>query len=128
VGLITDLVMNLTNAVEGEAVDLSEPSDSDDDGIADPDSTHVMVITYTDKNQLVRDLYWTVTYLGDNDADYLLETGERAELTVQLKGLADATPLVKDLEYSLEIKPAIGAVLVIQRRTPPVIDKVMNLN
>ena len=30
------------------------------------------------------------------------------------QGLADATPLVTDLDFSLEIKPAIGAVLVIQ--------------
>ena len=120
--------MNVTNAVEGEAVDLTEPSDSGDDGVADSDGSHVMVITYTDKNQLVRDLYWTKVFLGNNDGDDLLETGERAELTIDLKGLADATPLVKDLEFSIEIKPAVGAVLVLQRRIPPVIDTVMNLN
>ena len=128
VGLVTTIVLNVTNAVEGEAVDMTEPADSDDDGIADSDSVHVMVITYTDKNQLVRDLYWTKAFLGDNDSDDLLETGERAEITVHLKDLADATPLVKDSEYSIEIKPAIGAVLVLQRRLPPVIDTVMNLN
>ena len=128
VGLVTSIVMNLTNAVEGEAVDLTAPSDSDDNGLADSDGTHVMVVTYTDKNQLVRDLYWTKKFLGDNDSDDLLETGEKAELTVILSGLAGATPLVKDLEFSIEIKPAIGAVLVLQRRTPAVIDKVMNLN
>ena len=128
VGLVPSLVMNVTNAVEGEAVDLTEPSDSGDDGVADSDGSHVMVITYTDKNRLVRDLYWTKVFLGNNDGDDLLETGERAELTIDLKGLADATPLVKDLEFSIEIKPAVGAVLVLQRRIPPVIDTVMNLN
>ena len=128
VGLVPSLVMNVTNAVEGEAVDLTEPSDSGDDGVADSDGSHVMVITYTDKNQLVRDHYWTKVFLGNNDGDDLLETGERAELTIDLKGLADATPLVKDLEFSIEIKPAVGAVLVLQRRIPPVIDTVMNLN
>ncbi len=127
-GHISTVVLNLTNAVEGEAVDLTEPSDSDDNGIADSDSNHVMVITYTDKNQLVRDLYWTKVFLGQNDTDDLLETGERVELTVYLNGLAAATPLVKDLDFSLEIKPAIGAVLVTKRRTPPVIDLVMNTN
>ena len=128
VGLITTLVVGVTNAVEGEPVDMTGPSDSDGDGVADSDSTHVMVISYTDKNQLVRDLYWTKEFLGKSDSDDLLETGERAEITIVLKGLADATPLVKDLEFSLEIKPAIGAVLVLQRSTPPVIDTVMNLN
>ena len=128
VGLVSTVVLIVTNAVEGEAVDMTEPSDSDDDGIADSDSNHVMVVTYTDKNQLVRDVYWTKAFLGDNDADDLLETGERVELTISLKGLADATPLVTDLEYSVEIKPAVGAVLVVQRRVPAVIDTVMNLN
>ena len=128
VGLIPSVVINVTNAVEGEPVDMTEPADSDDNGIADSDSNHVMVITYVDKNQLIRDLYWTKVFLGNNDADDLLETGERVELTIYLKGLADATPLVKDLDFSVEIKPTIGAVLVIKRRTPAVIDTVMNLN
>lgn len=128
VGLITTLVIGVTNAVEGEPVDMTGPSDSDDDGVADSDSSHVMVISYTDKNQLVRDLYWTKAFLGKTDSDDLLETGERAEITIVLKGLADATPLVRDLEFSLEVKPAVGAVLVLQRSTPPVIDTVMNLN
>ena len=127
-GLLTSIVLNVTNAVEGEPVDLIEPSDSDDDGIADSDGNHVMVITYSDEDQIVRDVYWTKKFLGDNDSDDLLETSERVELTVVLKGLADATPLVKDTDFSLEIKPPIGAVLVIERRTPPLVDIVMNLN
>jgi len=127
-GLVTSIVINFTNAVEGEPVDMTQPSDSDDNGIADSDGTHVMVITYTDKNQLVRDLYWERTFLGNNDADDLLETGEKAKITVFLKGLADATPLVRDQEFTVEVKPPIGGVLNLQRTTPSRIDKVMNLN
>ena len=128
VGLVSSVVLNVTNAVEGEPVDMTEPSDSNNDGVADSDSVHVMVVTYTDKNQLVRDLYWTKAFMGKNDADDLLETGERVELTIHLRGLADATPLVKDQEFNISIKPSVGAVLVVQRRLPAVIDSVMNLN
>ena len=128
VGLVSNVVIVVANAANGEPVTLTEPSDSDDNGIADSDGSHIMVITYTDKNQLVRDLYWTKSFLGDNDSDDLLEAGERAELTVYLNGLATATPLVKDLDFTIEIKPAIGAVLVVQRRMPAVIDKVMTLD
>ena len=113
--------------MEGEAVDLREPGDSDANGIADSDSKHTLVMTYADKNQLVRDLYWTKTFRGENDSDDLLEKGETAELTIYLKGLADATPLVKDLQFNLEIKPAIGAVIKIRRTMPAVIDTVMIL-
>ena len=126
VGLITSLVVNITNAVEGEPVNLTAPSDSDNNGVADSDGQHVMTVTYTDKNQLIRDLYWTKAYLGENDGDDLLETRERMEVTVYLNGLADATPLVKDLDFQLEFKPSKGSVLVIERRTPAVIDTVMN--
>ena len=96
--------------------------------MADSDGNHVMVITYTDKNQIGRDLYWEKSFLGDNDSDNLLETGERAKLTIYLKGLADATPLVKSEDFSIEIKPAKGSVIVVDRRSPPVIDTVMNMN
>ena len=128
VGLVTSVSITVTNAVEGEAVDLTEPGDSDDNGIADPDGDHLMVVTYTDKNQLVRDLYWTRTFRGNNDSDSLLEAGETVELTVYLNGLADATPLVKDLTFTIEMKATIGATVVIQRRTPPIIDAVISLN
>jgi flagellin-like protein len=127
VGLVTSVEITVTNAVEGEAVDLREPGDSDANGIADSDSKHTLVMTYADKNQLVRDLYWTKTFRGENDSDDLLEKGETAELTIYLKGLADATPLVKDLQFNLEIKPAIGAVIKIRRTMPAVIDTVMIL-
>ena len=128
VGLVTSLSITVTNAVEGEAVDLTEPSDSNDDGIADSDGDHVMTVTYTDKNQLIRDLYWTKTFRGNNDSDNLLEAGESVDLTIYLKGLADATPLVNDLTFTIEMKAAIGATVVVQRRTPPIIDTVMPLN
>ena len=128
VGLVSSILMTVANAVEGEAVNLTEPADSDDNGIADSDSDHLTVITYSDENQLVRDLYWTVAYQGNNDGDSLLEPGETAELTIFLKGLADATPLTTDLTFTVEIKAPIGATVVVQRRTPSVIDTVMPLD
>ena len=127
-GHFTSVVIVVTNAVRGEPANLTAPSDSDGDGIADSDGNHVMVVTYTDENQLVRDLYWTKTFTGNDDGDDLMETGETAELTIELSGLADATPLTTDLEFTLEVKPAVGAVLVIQRTAPAVIDLINNLN
>ena len=127
VGLVTSIVVTVTNALEGEPIDLKEPGDSDANGIADSDSEHTLVITYTDKNQLVRDLYWTKIFRGENDSDDLLERGETAEITIFLSGLADANPLVKNLQFNMEIKPGIGAVVKLRRTTPSVIDTVMIL-
>ena len=50
-GQASSLVLTLTNALGGEPIDLSEPSDSDNDGITDSDSTHTLIVSYTDANQ-----------------------------------------------------------------------------
>ena len=118
-GQITSIEFVVTNGVGGEAVDLRSPSDSD--------SKNTLVLTYTDKNQVVSDIYWTKDFIGDNDSDDLLEIGEKAKFTVTLTALANDNPLVKDLTFTIEAKPAEGAVLVIQRTMPSQIDVVNNL-
>ena len=127
-GQATSIVLTLTNALEGEPLDLFEPGDSDANGIADTDSNNVLIINYTDINQHVSDVYWTKTFIGENDGDNLLESGEKAEVTVTLSGLADANPVVKDTRFDLELRPQDGGVMVIQRSMPDSVDDVMNLN
>ena len=127
-GQATSIVMTLTNALGGEPLDLSEPSDFDNDGLSDTDSTHVLIISYTDTKQYVRDIYWTKKFAGDNDGDALLESGEKAELTITLNGLANVNPVTKDTRFDIEIRPQDGGVMVIQRTMPDRIDTVMTLN
>ena len=73
-GQITSLEFVVTNGVGGEAVDMRAPSDSDADGISDSDSKNTMVLTYTDKNQVVAYIFWSKDFIGDNDSDDLLES------------------------------------------------------
>ena len=127
-GQATSLVLTITNALGGEAVDVSEPSDADNDGLSDSDSRHTLVITYNDDDQIAKDIYWTQAFIGDNDGDDLLESGEKAELTIKFNGLASTTPVVKDLTFSVELRPEDGGVVVIERTMPDRIDTVMNLN
>ena len=127
-GQATALLITLANTLEGEAIDLSEPGDSDADGVADGDSIHSLILTYSDKNQVIRDVYWTKTFIGQNDSDSLLEAGEKVELNVRLTGLATSSPLLGDTRFDLELRPTSGGTVVIQRTMPDVIDSVMNLN
>ena len=128
-GQVTSVIVTIANSLEGAPVDLTAPTDSDDDGIADSTTRlHKVIITYTDDAQLKNDLFWSKAFIGVDDEDDLLEEGERVELTVQLGALDQATPLVKNSDFTLEIKPSEGAVLVIQRSTPARIDTVMNMN
>ena len=126
-GQITSLEFVVTNGVGGEAVDMRAPSDSDANGISDTDSKNTMVLTYTDKNQVVADIFWSKDFIGDNDGDDLLEIGEKAKLTVTLTALTNDKPLVKDLTWTIEAKPSEGSVMVIQRTMPSQIDLVNNL-
>ena len=127
-GQATNVIITLTNALIGEPIDLSEPSDSDADGFSDEDSIHTLIITYTDKDQVVRDMYWTQDFIGRSNSDHLLESGEKVEITVSLEGLANATPLVADKEFDIELRPQAGGVVVIERSMPDHIDTVNNLN
>ena len=127
-GQITSIEFVVTNGVGGEAVDLRSPSDSDADGISDTDSKNTLVFTYSDKNQVVRDVYWTQTFVGQNDSDDLLEAGEKVELNVRLTGLSSSFPVLGDTRFDLEIRPESGGTVVIERTMPDIIDVVMNLN
>ena len=125
------MVFVVTNAVAGEAIDLTAPTDADDDGIPDAGSAHKTVLGYDDENQQIPDVAWTVTYLGDNDGDSLLEGGEKAQITSKVgKAITDTsgTALSKNTQFTLEYSPPKGAVMILQRTTPARIDTVMNLN
>ena len=128
---VVTLVFVVTNAVAGEPIDLTTPTDVGNDGIPDAGSVHKAVMAYDDEHQQIEDLAYTVTYLGDNDGDSLLEVGEKAQITAKV-GLAitttAGTALSKNTQFTLEFSPPKGAVMILQRTTPAQIDTVMNLN
>jgi archaellin len=127
-GQATSILITITNTLQGEPIDVREPSDSDADGNSDSDSGHTMILTYTDKNQVVRDVYWTKTFIGANDGDNLLEAGEKVEVDVSLSALSNSYPVVGDVKWDLEIRPEDGGTVVVERTMPDIIDTVMNLN
>ncbi len=112
--IIDQATLQVANAAGGQAVDLT------------PGKT---LITYFDAGQMVNiataDV--TVTALGNADTDKLVEPGEMYE--IKLSGLkAGLNPDLKtDTPFVIQIKPAIGAVLQIARRTPVLLDKVNDL-
>jgi flagellin FlaB len=118
----------VSNSAGGGAVDLTEPDDTVDDGIPDAGSTHKMVVSYLDEGQRFVDVAWTATELGYGDGDDLLEAGEQMEIELDLAAVDAGTSLVKDTEFTVELKPAEGGSLVISRLTPHRIDTVNDLH
>lgn len=150
----TDTVFKISVIVEnsegGDPIDLTPPYTADDSG-TDPDSStsnNGTVVTYIDSNQSVSDVPWTSDIFG-SDTDDLLDPGEKAEITVWLLQRETGTALGSDDsasyyssaggftssntlltagdDFTLQIQPEKGSVLIIQRTLPAALDTVMNL-
>ena len=125
---VDQIILIIANALDGEPIDLTTTTDSDSDGLLSDEATknHVLIISLNNAFESLSDIAWTKTQVGWGDDDNYLEPGEKFEITI------DVTGLVTDLdaydEFRIEIKPDIGAVLVIERTLPAVIDDVMDLN
>lgn len=146
------------NSISGAAIDLTPPYTADDSG-TDPDfdatADYRTVISYTDRNQHMPDVPWTIRFIGNASSDFLLEVGEKAEITVWLltrdNTVADVTAanatgtwvpdargghgilttggtlLTPNDLFSLEIKPSQGSIMTIQRTVPVRLDPIMDL-
>ena len=136
-GNIQQITFVVSNVLGGQAIDFTAPTiDTDNTGLALATSTNVIVINYVDEDQTADDLYWTVTKLGNADADDLLESNERFQITIgsstpssaggNLVNALDPDLTVKKT-FNLEVLTPVGAVLVIERTIPPYIDTIMNL-
>ncbi|MDD5127430.1 MAG: hypothetical protein PHR43_04985 [Dehalococcoidales bacterium] len=136
-GTIKQISFVLSNVLHGESIDFTAPSAAtDNSGLAASDSANVVVISYIDEAQRKDDLYWTVTKLGKDDGDDLLEDGEKFQVIIGDATTGEgggnlldalATDLGPNKKFTLEVKPAIGSVLIIERTTPAYIDNIMNL-
>ena len=112
---VDELILQVANAAGGGAVDLT------------PGET---LITYTDANQSVNLASgdFTVTGLGGADSDKLVEPGEMYE--IKMTGLVAKlnSDLKADTLFAFQVKPPVGAVLHIERRTPVNLDTYSDLN
>jgi flagellin FlaB len=128
--------VTVSNTLNGEPINFTVPTDAGTDGKADSGSSNVVTISYVDALERVDDLSWSITKIGDCDADSLLETGERFEITIPAATVEDSddftgvltTDIGVSTQFKVEVKPPTGAVLEIERTTPAYLDPVMNLN
>ncbi len=151
VNLITRVKFIISTALDGESISLRPSYTGDTSGITPsvPDE-HTTVISLVDQNVNLTDMAWTVTWLGSDNGDYLLDSEERAEITIWFvnndsgvykmgasgsamfysddEDLA-ATELVDtNHEFTIQVKPEAGATLTIERTTPAYLDLVNDLH
>jgi flagellin FlaB len=112
---VSSLVFCLGNALDGEPIDLTDPSAAQ----------NVTVISYSSQDVRTEDLSWTAQPLGRADDDDLLEAGEMFEITVDLTGAGETIDTYHT--FAIEVKPPTGSVLVMEKTTPAALDDVMIL-
>jgi flagellin FlaB len=129
---ISQIVFTIASVLGGEPVDFTPPS-----GGSSGNATGVankVIISYIDKDQTVNNLYWTVTPLGKDNGNYLLETDEKFQITIGgdtgnnlLNCLSPTHLLGVNKTFSIVLTTPVGAVLEIERTTPPYLDLINNL-
>jgi archaeal flagellin FlaB len=100
-------------------------------------------IAFNDQDASVTDCAWTVAFIGMNNADNILESAEKAVISVWLHSYDGAvwgppagegahflgTHYVDTYHrFTLEVKAAHGAILTIERTTPAYLDNVNDLH
>ena len=113
-GTVNALVFTVGLVSGGDPVDLTSDA-----------AKKVVTIGYRDAAQFVNDVPYTVDWVGAHANDPLLEQGELAQITLDLSGLSPA--LGPSQQFTIEIKPPVGAVLDLQRTTPAAIAAVNDL-
>ncbi len=121
--VLTEVYFTVGTVPGGDAIDFTDTSSAN--------STNVVVISYSDAYQVFPTVNWTMTKLNTTDTDNLLDPNELFQITVDLSAVsANATDEQKPGPYhtfQLEIKPPVGAVLIIERTLPARVSQLINL-
>jgi flagellin FlaB len=121
--VLTEVYFTVGTTTGGDAIDFTDTSSAN--------SSNLVIISYIDAYQIFPTIDWTMTKLNTTDADNMLDETELFQITVDLSVVsANATDEQKPGPYhtfQLEVKPPVGAVLVIERTLPARVDRIVNL-
>jgi hypothetical protein len=136
-GTLGQIIFNVGLVLDTGSMDFTPPNpDPANTGLAAADSQNQIVISYSEANQRVDNLYWTVTKLGKNNGDNLLEGSELFQITVGSSSpgqnggnLIDALSpdLSTNTAFTIEMLTSQTPVLAIDQTTPGSFTKVIIL-
>jgi len=122
-GILTEVYFTVSTTTGGDAIDFTDT--------ASTNGSNLVVISYTDAYQMFPTVNWTMTKLNTTDADNMLDNNELFMITVDLSCVsvnATAEQLPGPYHtFQLELKPPVGAVLVLERTLPARVDQIVNL-
>ena len=122
-GVLMEVYFTIATTTGGDMIDFTDTSSAN--------GSNLVVISYTDAYQMFPTVNWTMTKLNTETPDNLLDKNELFMITVDLSCVsANATAEQMPGRYhkfQLEVKPPVGAVLVLERTIPARIDQIVNL-
>jgi flagellin FlaB len=122
---LKSIYFSLKNAAAGSPIDLTPCN-----GTAN--AANKCVISLVTKSDYLSNVKWTKTAVGNDNGNNLLEQGEQYEILVDLTDLGDNNTLSENLtvnqSFSLQVKPAIGSTITIQRTLPPALEPIIDLH
>lgn len=119
--VLTSIYFTVATTTGGDMVDFTDTDNF----------TNKVVISYTDAYQIFPSVNWTLTKLNTHSTDNILDENELFMLTVDLS-IVSANATGEQIPgpyhtFSLELKPPVGAVLIIERTVPARADDIVNL-
>jgi flagellin FlaB len=122
--VLTEVYFTIAAATEGDMIDFTDTSSGN--------SSNKVIITYSDAYQVLPTVNWTMEKLNTEATDNLLDKNELFMITVDLtcvsENVSDEWKPGPYHKFQLEVKPPVGAVLVLERTIPARVDQIVNLH
>ena len=121
--VLTEVYFTVATTTGGDQIDFTDTSSAN--------SSNLVIISYTDAYQIFPTVNWTMSKLNTDATDNLLDRNELFLITVDLSCVSEnASDEQKPGPYhkfQLEVKPPVGAVLVLERTIPARVNQIINL-
>jgi flagellin FlaB len=122
---VTKVLFTVKNAISGSPIDMGPCNGTEN-------ATNKCVISMTTKNDYFSNVKWSEVSIGASNGNRLLEPGEQFEITIDMGDLGDNKTMAENLTFNdffnIQVKPALGSTITIQRTLPPALEKVMDLH
>jgi flagellin-like protein len=97
-------------------------------GVFTGTKSNKLVVNFNDSASHISDVYWTKTFIGNNNNDDMLDPGEKVQLNISLEAANAIAKIAVNHQFTLELKSPKGAILSLQRTLPGRLYGINNLN
>jgi archaeal flagellin FlaB len=118
---LASIKFTVKNAIAGNPIDMTPNSGA-------TAGQNKCVLSLTTSDTYLNNIAWSTKFIGDDNGNNLVETGEQCEITVDISALVLGADLGANNTFNVQVKPSIGSTITIQRQLPPAIAPGMDLH